>query len=277
MLRPPTQSVGGAKLSGAVLLSLAPNPTRAPSASASTSAPSPTSEVPHLQYCVQSLPAATTSDHRSINAAIVTKTAAPSSSKTFDDIAASVAAPPSAASDPQSLSSPSSWFFPYIPTMPPLPSPRDETSATASAVASTAADAIVVAVRSGKGKKKRKHVSGVGGGGAVGSDRRTEKSLSKMTRDFVKLLDQCGEGGGGGPGEGGSGDLRPRIKSSSSSQTSVEGLDLNFTASKLRVQKRRLYDIVNVLEGVGMVRKTEKNLFAWRADRLHIYIHIKPG
>lgn len=40
-------------------------------------------------------------------------------------------------------------------------------------------------------------------------------------------------------------------------------LDLNETADRLQVQKRRIYDIVNVLEGIGVVSKHSKNKIVW--------------
>jgi len=47
-------------------------------------------------------------------------------------------------------------------------------------------------------------------------------------------------------------------------QASVSGtVDLNEAAESLGVQKRRIYDITNVLEGVGLVQKKSKNLIAW--------------
>jgi transcription factor E2F3 len=44
-------------------------------------------------------------------------------------------------------------------------------------------------------------------------------------------------------------------------------LDLNYAARALGVQKRRIYDITNVLEGVGLIEKTSKNTVKW-ADML---------
>jgi len=41
--------------------------------------------------------------------------------------------------------------------------------------------------------------------------------------------------------------------------TSTDTLDLNEAALVLRVQKRRIYDITNVLEGIGLVTKISKN------------------
>lgn len=40
-------------------------------------------------------------------------------------------------------------------------------------------------------------------------------------------------------------------------------LDLNSAATSLNVQKRRVYDIVNVLEGINIVTKTSKNRIRW--------------
>ncbi|OUS44845.1 E2F/DP family winged-helix DNA-binding domain-domain-containing protein, partial [Ostreococcus tauri] len=41
-------------------------------------------------------------------------------------------------------------------------------------------------------------------------------------------------------------------------------LDLNEAARTLNVQKRRIYDITNVLEGIGLIAKTSKNTVTWR-------------
>ncbi|VFQ63212.1 unnamed protein product [Cuscuta campestris] len=41
-------------------------------------------------------------------------------------------------------------------------------------------------------------------------------------------------------------------------------LDLNRCADILEVQKRRIYDITNVLEGVGLIEKTQKNHMRWK-------------
>ncbi|KAI7747545.1 hypothetical protein M8C21_002002, partial [Ambrosia artemisiifolia] len=40
-------------------------------------------------------------------------------------------------------------------------------------------------------------------------------------------------------------------------------LDLNNAAATLEVQKRRIYDITNVLEGIGLIEKTLKNRIRW--------------
>ncbi|XP_025612309.1 transcription factor E2FC isoform X3 [Arachis hypogaea] len=46
-------------------------------------------------------------------------------------------------------------------------------------------------------------------------------------------------------------------------------LDLNKTAETLEVQKRRIYDITNVLEGIGLIEKTSKNHIRWKGCNGH--------
>ena len=41
-------------------------------------------------------------------------------------------------------------------------------------------------------------------------------------------------------------------------------LDLNKAAEELHVQKRRIYDITNVLEGIGLIEKKQKNNIQWK-------------
>ena len=50
-------------------------------------------------------------------------------------------------------------------------------------------------------------------------------------------------------------------------QESPEGLlDLNQAATTLEVQKRRIYDITNVLEGIGLIEKKGKNNIQWKGS-----------
>lgn len=67
------------------------------------------------------------------------------------------------------------------------------------------------------------------------SKKNTETSLSQLTKRFVKLLNSSPE----------------RI------------VNLNEASSRLSVAKRRIYDITNVLEGIGMLQKTSKNVTKW--------------
>jgi len=43
-------------------------------------------------------------------------------------------------------------------------------------------------------------------------------------------------------------------------------LDLNTAAKMLDVQKRRIYDITNVLEGIGLIEKKSKNNIQWKGS-----------
>ncbi|XP_051217042.1 transcription factor E2FA [Lolium perenne] len=65
---------------------------------------------------------------------------------------------------------------------------------------------------------------------------RYDSSLGLLTKKFINLL-KTAEGG---------------------------VLDLNNAAETLEVQKRRIYDITNVLEGIGLIEKTLKNRIRWK-------------
>ena len=77
---------------------------------------------------------------------------------------------------------------------------------------------------------------------------KVDNSLSKITRDFVRYLDSCDGVGSGKRGDG----------------LNSANQNLTVIAEKLGVQKRRIYDIVNVLEAVGMVERTKRNEVAWK-------------
>ena len=62
---------------------------------------------------------------------------------------------------------------------------------------------------------------------------RTDVSLLTLTKQFLLLIKEKGT------------------------------LELNSTAEKLSTQKRRIYDITNVLEGIGLVQKHQKNHVQW--------------
>lgn len=68
------------------------------------------------------------------------------------------------------------------------------------------------------------------------SERKSETSLGGLTKRFCELLHASPDG----------------------------VLDLNEAAETLRVQKRRIYDITNVLEGVGLITKASKNHIRWK-------------
>jgi E2F/DP family winged-helix DNA-binding domain/E2F transcription factor CC-MB domain len=65
---------------------------------------------------------------------------------------------------------------------------------------------------------------------------RYDNSLGLLTKKFVSLLKESANG----------------------------ILDLNIAAQKLDVQKRRIYDITNVLEGIGLIDKKSKNNVQWK-------------
>lgn len=44
-------------------------------------------------------------------------------------------------------------------------------------------------------------------------------------------------------------------------------VDLKFAAKELGVEKRRVYDITNVLEGIDYLKRTKKNLVTWNKDK----------
>ncbi|XP_073004550.1 transcription factor E2FA-like isoform X2 [Typha latifolia] len=65
---------------------------------------------------------------------------------------------------------------------------------------------------------------------------RYDSSLGLLTKKFVNLLKHAQDG----------------------------ILDLNKAAETLEVQKRRIYDITNVLEGIGLIEKKLKNRIRWK-------------
>ncbi|PIA57255.1 hypothetical protein AQUCO_00600176v1 [Aquilegia coerulea] len=69
-----------------------------------------------------------------------------------------------------------------------------------------------------------------------GGSCRYDSSLGLLTKKFITLLLEAKDG----------------------------TLDLNKTADVLEVQKRRIYDITNVLEGIGLIEKTSKNNIRWK-------------
>ncbi|XP_015280959.1 PREDICTED: transcription factor E2F5 isoform X2 [Gekko japonicus] len=79
--------------------------------------------------------------------------------------------------------------------------------------------------------------AGAGGGGGSSSSSRHEKSLGLLTTKFVSLLQEAKDG----------------------------VLDLKAAADTLAVrQKRRIYDITNVLEGIDLIEKKSKNSIQWK-------------
>ncbi|KAJ3006824.1 hypothetical protein HKX48_009454 [Thoreauomyces humboldtii] len=74
------------------------------------------------------------------------------------------------------------------------------------------------------------------------TDSRFDSSLGILTKKFIDVLRQCANG----------------------------TLDLNQAASQLNVQKRRIYDITNVLEGIDLIEKTTKNHIRWKGSEKYL-------
>ncbi|KAM7420421.1 hypothetical protein PAMA_014914 [Pampus argenteus] len=77
---------------------------------------------------------------------------------------------------------------------------------------------------------------------------RYDTSLGLLTKKFVDLLAQSSDG----------------------------VLDLNLAAETLQVQKRRLYDITNVLEGIHLIKKKSKNNIQWICTLLTLDYFFNP-
>ncbi|RWS05595.1 transcription factor E2F3-like protein [Dinothrombium tinctorium] len=74
----------------------------------------------------------------------------------------------------------------------------------------------------------------------VKSKHRYETSLGQLTKKFIGLLRKSPDG----------------------------VINLNEASQVLEVQKRRIYDITNVLEGVGLLHKTSKNNIKWNGGAI---------
>ncbi|XP_053101500.1 transcription factor E2F3 isoform X2 [Hemicordylus capensis] len=72
---------------------------------------------------------------------------------------------------------------------------------------------------------------------------RYDTSLGLLTKKFIQLLSQSPDG----------------------------VVDLNKAAEELKVQKRRIYDITNVLEGIHLIKKKSKNNIQWMGCSLSDY------
>ncbi|CAI2360569.1 unnamed protein product [Moneuplotes crassus] len=67
---------------------------------------------------------------------------------------------------------------------------------------------------------------------------RQENSLGELTKKFIELI----------------------------KQSENNTIDLNYAVEQLDVQKRRIYDITNVLEGIGLIEKCSKNKIRWKGS-----------
>ncbi|KAM9065469.1 transcription factor E2F1 isoform X1 [Sarcophilus harrisii] len=83
--------------------------------------------------------------------------------------------------------------------------------------------------------RARPRPPGKAGVKSPGEKSRYETSLNLTTKRFLELLNQSTDG----------------------------VVDLNWAAEVLKVQKRRIYDITNVLEGIQLITKKSKNHIQW--------------
>ncbi|KAK9800219.1 hypothetical protein WJX73_010809 [Symbiochloris irregularis] len=75
-------------------------------------------------------------------------------------------------------------------------------------------------------------------GAGAAANCRYDSSLGLLTKKFIALVEAADKG----------------------------VLDLNSAALALQVQKRRIYDITNVLEGIGLIEKKSKNNIQWKGN-----------
>ncbi|NXS98457.1 E2F1 factor, partial [Jacana jacana] len=87
----------------------------------------------------------------------------------------------------------------------------------------------------GRGKARNP----IRGAKSPGEKSRYETSLNLTTKRFLELLSQSPDG----------------------------VVDLNWAAEVLKVQKRRIYDITNVLEGIHLITKKSKNNIQWLGNQ----------
>ena len=87
----------------------------------------------------------------------------------------------------------------------------------------------------------------------MSANTRFDSSLGILTKKFVFLLKRAASHGF----------LENGVAIGPKAQGGDGTLDLNVAAGQLGVQKRRIYDITNVLEGIGLIEKRTKNHIAW--------------
>lgn len=145
----------------------------------------------------------------------------------FGDLSPSSPGMLASISSPTSLGSPTIMSNHLIPTPPRCPT--ETTATTPSSISSSPLHPSPVSTRT---------FEHGGSPMSLSQQSRYDSSLGLLTRKFVQLLI-------GSPGN---------------------VLDLNIAASELGVQKRRIYDITNVLEGIKLVQKQSKNQVSWNEN-----------
>ncbi|XP_070534442.1 transcription factor E2F3-like [Ptychodera flava] len=103
--------------------------------------------------------------------------------------------------------------------------------------------------KSPRGGRKKARPSPKGAARSPSERTRYDTSLGLLTKKFVGLLRNAPEG----------------------------VLDLNYAAEVLEVQKRRIYDITNVLEGINLIAKKSKNNIEWKGSGNSLASNSKEG
>ncbi|XP_002733979.2 transcription factor E2F3-like, partial [Saccoglossus kowalevskii] len=103
--------------------------------------------------------------------------------------------------------------------------------------------------KSPRGGRKKPRPSPKGSAQSPAERTRYDTSLGLLTKKFVGLLRSAPEG----------------------------VLDLNYAAEVLEVQKRRIYDITNVLEGINLIAKKAKNNIEWKGSSNSIASNGQEG
>jgi transcription factor E2F3 len=119
----------------------------------------------------------------------------------------------------------------------------DEEAAAAGAAAAATATAAAATQQTAAGASASEQQSPRTGT----TSRRVDSSLGVLTQKFVQLINE---------------------------QSMAGAVDLNVAAEALGVQKRRIYDITNVLEGIGLIEKKSKNHIQWKID---LHESSEPG
>jgi len=118
-----------------------------------------------------------------------------------------------------------------------LPTPPHSLADAATSGASSAGSSPAYSLGSFYRHSPPGHPHNIGTPSSLGQSR-YDSSLGLLTKKFVHILR-------GSPGN---------------------SLDLNRASQELGVQKRRIYDITNVLEGIGLLHKRGKNNVTWNND-----------
>ncbi|XP_070502858.1 transcription factor E2F5-like [Chironomus tepperi] len=117
---------------------------------------------------------------------------------------------------------------------PPVKMARKNARTSISPAKSTASSSSGKKYHNGGGGSSRHSVGSTSTFSDTGT--RYDTSLGLLTRKFIDLLENSPDG----------------------------VIDLNVASVQLNVQKRRIYDITNVLEGIGILEKKVKNVIQWK-------------